>query len=129
MPGVPREGGQAQLLRRPRLSQLQGVLPPRSSEQVRDVTSNIVLSFLTKLPDFYCFSSGTNMKASCIWLFQVLRDILLHEGRVVRDQPDDQEELPVLPLQEVPRGGHENRLGTARRGAPQVCLNSIYVRL
>ena len=64
-----------------------------------------------------------NMKI-CIALFQVLRDILLHEGRVVRDQPDDEEELPVLPLQEVPRGGHEDRLGPARRGAPQVRLNS-----
>ena len=53
-----------------------------------------------------------NMKI-CIALFQVLRDILLHEGRVVRDQPDDEEELPVLPLQEVPRGGHEDRLGPA----------------
>ena len=40
----------------------------------------------------------------------------------MRDQPDDEEELPVLPLQEVPRGGHEDRLGPARRGAPQVRL-------
>ena len=69
-----------------------------------------------------------NMKI-CIALFQVLRDILLHEGRVVRDQPDDEEELPVLPLQEVPRGGHEDRLGPARRGATQVCLNAISVLL
>ena len=52
-------------------------------------------------------------------MFQVLRDILLHEGRVVPDQPDDEEELPVLPLQEVPRVGHEDRLGPARRRAPQ----------
>ena len=51
--------------------------------------------------------------------FQVLRNLLLHEGRGLRDQPDDEEELPVLPLQEVPRVGHEDRMGLARRGAPQ----------
>ena len=42
VPGVPREGGQAQLLRRPRLPQLQGVLSPRSTEQVRHVTSTVI---------------------------------------------------------------------------------------
>ena len=73
------------------------------------------------------FLVSPSRKASYIWLFQVLRDILLHEGRVVRDQPDDEEELPVLPLQEVPRGGHEDRLGPARRGAPQVRLYAVSV--
>ena len=171
---MPREGRQAQLLRRPSLPELQGVLPARRSEQASLLHELNVIFFhshvrvweyrnvlkISRFQYLYKFTSpkkSLNKKVSKVCpislpspdttkimqfryltperdkgrdylvTLQVLRDLLLREGGVVRDQRGDEEELPVLPLQEVPRGGHEDRVGPARRGATQESITASRV--